>query len=107
MGTNRFLHLVRLLLVVAAVFWAIDESAAQTKPMQHKNVTVQSQTPQSNAAAQSPQRHGPPIVITDAAGRVHFRSERITYAQRRFAAKRRVQAIREAAARRKLREVQQ
>jgi regulator of RNase E activity RraA len=39
--------------------------------------------------------------ITDAAGRVHVRSDRVTYAQRKAAAQRRVQAMRQAAAKKR------
>ena len=51
--------------------------------------------------------HGGQKTITDAAGRVHVRGERITYAQRKSAAERRVKAMREAAAKKKLAEVKQ
>jgi hypothetical protein len=43
--------------------------------------------------------------IRDAAGRLHARSKRITFAQRKAAAQRRVKAMRDAAAKRKQAEV--
>jgi hypothetical protein len=75
----------RLLLAVVALWWGGQASG------------------QSKASVQQ-QRNGQ-TTITDAAGRVHVRSQRITYAQRKAAAERRVKAIREAAAKKKLGEV--
>jgi hypothetical protein len=53
-------------------------------------------TPASAQNKVPPQRQ---TTITDAAGRVHVRSARVTYAQRKAAAERRVKDLRRAAAR--------
>lgn len=115
MKPKKYLGLLRLLFVVGIVSWGMLQGAAQTKSVQHKKPAVQSQTPvQPSVTTQGqagPIRIGGQTLITgqrtitDAAGRVHVRSERITYAQRKAAAERRVKAIREAAAKRKLAEV--
>jgi hypothetical protein len=117
MKLKKYLGLLRLLLVVGFVCWGVTQGVAQTKSAQHKKPAVQSQTPvqpsvTTEGQAGPIQIGGQTLItgqrtITDAAGRVHVRGSRITYAQRKAAAERRVKAIREAAAKRKLAEVKQ
>jgi hypothetical protein len=77
------LILTRFLLILVALCWGVAQDSAPTrKPSRTQN--------------------GQQTIITDAAGRVHVRSARITYAQRKAAAQRRVNALRDAAAKRKL-----
>ena len=96
------LGILRWLLVVGLLAWGAILGLAQTRTAQANKPTAQ-----PPAAAQAPRWHGGQKTITDAAGRKHVRSERITYAQRKAAAERRVKAIREAAAKKKLAEVKQ
>ena len=115
MKPKKYLGLFRLLLVVGVVSWGLNQGMAETKAVQHGKPAVQSQTPVQPSLI--PQGPAGPIriggqtfitgqrTITDAAGRVHVRSERITYAQRRAAAQRRVQAMRQAAAKKRQAEV--
>ena len=115
MKPRKYLGLLRLLFVVTLVSWGMTLGVAQTKSAQHKKPAVQSQTPvkpsvTTDGQAGPIQIGGQTMItgqrtITDAAGRVHVRGSRITYAQRKAAAERRVKAIREAAAKRKLAEV--
>jgi hypothetical protein len=91
---------LRWLLIIGLLAWgtipglAQTKSAPPTKPPAHPPATTPVQRWQ-----------GGQRTITDAAGRVHVRGERITYAQRRAVAQQRVKAMREAAAKRKLAEV--
>ena len=87
--------ILRWLLIVGLLSWGAIQGLAQTKSAQ----------PTKPAPVQ--RWHGGQKTITDAAGRVHVRGERITYAQRKSAAERRVKAMREAAAKKKLAEVKQ
>ena len=64
---------------------------------------VSAQTPAASAITRPPL--GKQITITDAAGRAHVRSSRITFAQRKAAAQARVKALRAAAAKKGLSEV--
>src|SRR6267142_6280782 len=115
MKPKKYLGLLRLLFVVGAIAWGMNQGIAQTNSAQHKKPAVQSQTavqPSITTEGQAGpiQIGGQTMItgqrtITDAAGRVHVRGSRITYAQRKAAAERRVKAIREAAAKRKLTEV--
>ena len=59
----------------------------------------------SDASAKAHPPIGKQYTITDAAGRVHVRSTRITNAQRKAAAQARVKALRAAAAKKALGEV--
>jgi hypothetical protein len=80
------LIVTRLLLVITAFSWGVAQNSAPAR----KATRTQ---------------EGKQTIITDAAGRVHVRSPRVTYAERRAAAKARVKAMREAAAKKKLGEV--
>jgi len=115
MNFKNYLGLVRLLLLVLLVPWGMNQATAQTKSAQHQKPTVQSQATARPSFA--PQRQAGTVriggqtfvtgqrTITDAAGRVHVRSDRVTYAQRKAAAQRRVQAMRQAAAQKRQGEV--
>jgi hypothetical protein len=101
MNFKKYLGLVRLLLLVLSASWGMNQGIAQTKSSQHKKSQAQAQTPAQPSVQAAPSNLAPAQiggrrVITDAAGRVHVRNERITYAQRKAAAERRVRALREA-----------
>ncbi len=93
--------ILRWLLIVGLLSWGAIQGLAQTKSAQPTKPAL----PPATAPVQ--RWHGGQKTITDAAGRVHVRGERITYAQRKSAAERRVKAMREAAAKKKLAEVKQ
>lgn len=101
MDINTSLRFLRWLFLAIAVCAGGIQGLAQTKSAQPPK-PVQ---PPTTSPVQL--WHGGQKTITDAAGRTHVRSERITYAQRKAAAERRVKAIREAAAKEKLAEVKQ
>ncbi len=115
MKPKKYLGLLRLLFVAGLVSLGMTQALGQTKSAQHKKPSVQSQTPvqpsvTADGQAGPIQIGGQTLItgqrtITDAAGRVHVRGGRITYAQRKAAAEKRVKAIREAAAKKKLAEV--
>jgi hypothetical protein len=115
MKPSKYLGLLCLVLVVGFVAWGVNQSVAQTKQPQHKKPAVQKQAPvQPSITTQGPAgpvKIGGQTLITgqrtiiDAAGRPHVRSERIPYAQRRAAAQRRLQALRQAAANKRQGEV--
>jgi hypothetical protein len=86
MQKQTYVTVLRLLLLLVAMVWGIGQAGAQSKAPTQRHTAGQT-------------------TITDAAGRVHVRSVRPTYAQRRAAAKARVKAMREAAAKKKLSEV--
>lgn len=102
MDSKAFLGFLRWLLIVGLLSWGATLGLAQTKSAQPTKPG-----PQSPATASVPRWHGGQKTITDAAGRKHVRSERVTYAQRKAAAQLRVKAMREAAAKKKLAEVKQ
>jgi hypothetical protein len=95
------LRLLRSLLVVGLLAWGAIQGLAQSKSAQLNKQATQP------PATQVKRWHGGQKTITDAAGRKHVRSERITYAQRKAAAQYRVKAMQEAAAKKKLAEVKQ
>jgi len=100
MDGKTFLGFLRWLLMVGLLFWGTIMGLAQTKSEQPTKPAAQ---PPATAPVQRWQ--GGQRTITDAAGRLHVRGERITYAQRRAVAQQRVKAMREAAAKKKLAEV--
>jgi hypothetical protein len=69
--------------------------------------TKAAQTSKPTAPAPVERWRGGQKTIIDAAGRPHVRHERITYAQRKAAAQHRLQALRQAAAKKKQAEVKQ
>ncbi len=101
MDIKASLRFSRWLLLAIAVCIGGIQGLAQTKSAQPPK-PVQ---PPTTAPVQ--RWHGGQKTITDAAGRVHVRHERITYAQRKAAAQHRLQALRQAAANRKQAEVKQ
>lgn len=96
------LAILRWLLVVGLLAWGAIQGAAQSKSAQ-----LNKQATQPPAAGQVQRWQGGQRTITDAAGRPHIRHERITFAQRKAAAKQRVQAMRQAAAKKRQAEVKQ
>jgi hypothetical protein len=79
------LGILRWLLVVGLLAWGTILGLAQTKAAQPTKPAVQ---PPATAPVQRWQ--GGQKTITDAAGRLHVRGERITYAQRNAVAQQRV-----------------
>jgi len=99
MDGKTSLGFLRWLLIVGLLAWGTILGLAQTK-------SAKPTKPAAQPATAPVQRwQGGQRTITDAAGRVHVRGERITYAQRRAVAQQRVKAMREATAKRKLAEV--
>ncbi len=88
------LRFLRWLFIILSVGLGGILGLAQTKTA---HPTERAAQPPATAPVQ--RWHGGQKTITDAAGRVHVRHERITYTQRKAAAQRRVQAMRQAAAR--------
>ena len=95
------LGILRWLLVVGLLAWGTIQGAGAEQVCAIKQAGYQP------PATQVKRWHGGQKTITDAAGRKHVRSERITYAQRKAAAQQRVKAMREAAAKKRLAEVKQ
>lgn len=92
MSGKAFVGFLRWFLVVALLSSGTILGLAQTKSAPPNKQG----TPPATAPVQ--RWHGTQRTITDAAGRTHVRSERITFAQRKAAARQRVQAMRQAAA---------
>jgi hypothetical protein len=101
MDLKVFLEILRSLLVVGLFTWGAIQGLAQAKSAHSTKPTAQP------PAGQVQRWQGGQRTITDAAGRPHVRHERITFAQRKAAAKQRVQAMRQAAAKKKQAEVKQ
>ncbi len=98
MKITTSLRFLQWLLVAIAVWVGSALGFAQTKPALSSKPT---------APAPVERWRGGQKTIIDAAGRPHVRHERITYAQRRAAAQHRLQALRQAAAKKKQAEVKQ
>jgi hypothetical protein len=101
MDIKLLLRILRWLFIGTLLSWGAIPGVAQNKSAQLNKQATQP------PATQVKRWHGGQKTITDAAGRKHVRSERITYAQRKAAAQQRVKAMREAAAKKKLAEVKQ
>ena len=86
MHFRRFFKLLFLVLLAASFIGGSSLMSAQSA------AASKAQPPPGNKQ----------IAITDAAGRVHVRSQVIPFAQRRAAAKARLKALREAAAKKQL-----
>jgi hypothetical protein len=99
MDNTTFFRFARWLVITLAVCAGGVQGLAQHKATPPTKPTAQPPT------GQVQRWQGGQRTITDAAGRVHVRGERITYAQRKAVARQRVMAMREAAAKRKLAEV--
>lgn len=100
MDSKTLFGYLRWLFIALAVCAGGIQGLAQNKAGQPPKPS-----PQSPATVQVPRWHGGQRTITDAAGRVHVRHDRITYAQRKAAAQHRLQALRQAAAKKKQAEV--
>ena len=100
MESNTSFRFLRWLLLAIAVCVGGIQGLAQTK-------TAQSKPTQPPTTAPVQRWHGGQRTIVDAAGRPHVRHDRITYAQRKAAAQRRVQAMRLATAKKGQAEVKQ
>lgn len=93
---NR-LHLLgcALVMLLAVVPSVAQGNAAKAKA--NSPAPVSQSGKQSSEPFAASRRHARPTVITDAAGRIHVRSPRLTETERRAAAKNRVNGIRAAA----------
>ena len=95
MEIKTSLRFLRWLLITLSICLGGVLGFAQTK------VEPSTKPTQPPAPMQVPRWHGSQKVITDAAGRTHVRNERITFVQRKAAARQRIQAMRQAAAKNK------